>query len=154
MSATSRTQPRTYRPPTSAELDSRLIVTGLVVFAGVQLGLALFMAILPHVFYTSIGPFGVGNDHYVRDVATYNAALGVGLAISVRRVSWRIPVLAVTTVQFALHSVNHLLDIAKADPGWIGYFDFFALAAATLQLVWLIRLAARTSPANSEGDPP
>jgi hypothetical protein len=60
------------------------------------------------------------------------------------------------TLQFALHSINHLVDIADADPGWVGYFDFFALAAATLQLAGLIWLAsasaqARGSPYNSEG---
>jgi hypothetical protein len=154
MNATTHTPRRPGRSPAAVELYSRLLVAGLATFAAVELGLAIFMAVAPHAFYTSIGPFGASNDHYVRDVSTYNAALAAGLAISVRRASWRLPMLAVTAVQFGLHSVNHLIDIGKADPGWIGYFDFFALAAATLQLAWLMRLAARTSPTNPEGDPP
>jgi hypothetical protein len=32
--------------------------------------------------------------------------------------------------------------IAKANPQWTGYFDFFSLAAATLLLAWLTRAAA------------
>ena len=40
--------------------------------------------------------------------------------------------LAITTAQFALHSVNHLVDIEKSHPAWNGYFDFFSLAGATL----------------------
>ena len=64
--------------------------------------------------------------------------------------------LTVTTVQFALHSLNHLLDIGKAHPGWVGYFDFFALAAGTLQLAaltWLVLALGRAGIRrdNSEG---
>jgi hypothetical protein len=154
VNASTQTRRRRPRPPSAVELDSRLLFAGLATFAAVELGLAIFMAFAPHVFYTSIGPFGASNEHYLRDVSTFYAALGAGAAISIRRPSWRIPVLAITTVQFGLHSVNHLVDIGKADPGWIGYFDFFSLAAATLQLAWLLRLAARTSPITPKGDQP
>jgi hypothetical protein len=60
--------------------------------------------------------------------------------------------LAIVTVQFALHSINHLIDISNADPSWVGYFDFFALAGATVQLAGLTWLAvgrvhtSQTSP--------
>jgi hypothetical protein len=150
MSAT--TQAR--RPSPAARADAPgAVVAGLVAFAAVQFALAIFMALAPHEFYDAIGPFGARNDHYVRDVATYNAALGAGLAIAVRRPSWRVPVLAITMVQFALHSVNHLLDIGDAHPAWVGYFDFFALAAAVLQLAWLLRMAARAPISTPRGDP-
>lgn len=152
MNVSTQTPSRPRRSRSELELDSRLLVAGLATFAAVELGLAIFMAAAPHAFYTSIGPFGVSNDHYLRDVSTFYAALGAGAAIAIRRPAWRIPVLAITAVQFGLHSVNHLLDIGKAHPGWIGYFDFFSLAAATLQLVWLMRLAARTSPTTPQGD--
>jgi hypothetical protein len=142
--------------PTNAQIldQSRTVLVGVVGFAAVQLALAVFMAAAPHAFYTSIGPFGAPNDHFVRDLATYNAALGAGLVIAIRHPSWRVPMLAILTVQFALHSINHLLDISNADPTWIGYFDFFALAAATLQLAgltWLAMGRARISPTNPQG---
>ena len=82
-----------------------------------------------HTFYTAIGPFGAFNAHYIRDTASFEAALGVG-RLAMRRPSWRVPVLALATVQFVLHSANHLIDIANAHPQWTGYFDFFSLAAA------------------------
>jgi hypothetical protein len=134
------------------------VVAGLLAFAAVQIGLAVFMAFAPHRFYIAIGPFGARNDHYVRDVASYNAALGIALLIAVRQASWRVPVLGVMTIQFALHSLNHLLDISAADPGWVGYFDFFALAAATLQLAGLTWMAlalarAQSSAHISQGGP-
>ena len=111
-------------------------------FALVELGLAVFMAVAPHAFYEAIGPFGVFNPHYLRDVASFEGAIGLALLVSLRRRSWRAPVLALTAVQFALHSVNHLVDIANAHPAWAGYFDFFSLASATLLLAYLWRAAS------------
>ncbi len=126
----------------SAESTPSVVAVGIAIFAAIQLGLALFMATAPHAFYTDVGPFGTFNGHYIRDVASFYGAIGVGLLLSLSRLSWRVPVLAVTTIQYALHSLNHLLDINKAHPLWEGYFDFFSLAAATLLLAWLWRAAA------------
>jgi hypothetical protein len=124
-----------------------VLTVGLGAFAVYHLALALFMAVAPHAFYVNVGPFGVANSHYVRDVATYNAALGFAFAVAVRRPSWRVPVLALTTLQFVLHSLNHLIDIGKAHPAWNGYFDFFSLAALTVLLAWLWRSAAQEARA-------
>jgi len=125
-----------------------VVAVGLASFAAIQLALALFMALSPHGFYEAIGPFGAFNAHYIREVASFYGAIGVGLALAIARSSWRVPVLAVTTLQYALHSVNHLVDIGNAHPAWTGYFDFSSLAAATLLLAWLWRAAlleARTA---------
>jgi hypothetical protein len=142
------------REPT-AKLDA--LTLGLILFGVYHLALAAFMAIAPHAFFTAIGPFGPANDHYVRDNATFNVAFGVGLLLAVRWESWRVPVLALVTIQFALHTLNHLLDIGDAHPGWVGYFDFFSLLAATLMLGGLLALARgrRDAPhPRSEGDGP
>jgi hypothetical protein len=139
------------RPPTGARLGAPpgTLEVGIGSFAVLQLALALFMAAIPHAFYIAVGPFGPFNGHYIRDVASFYAALGVGLAIALRRPSWRVPVLAITTVQYALHSVNHLVDIGRAHPAWTGYFDFFSLAAATLLLAWLLGVAVVAQPSES-----
>lgn len=135
----------TYQPAGTAELhDSSpsVVTVGLIAFAVIQLGLALLMAVSPHTFYKDVGPFGAFNPHYIRDVASFYGAIGIGLVIAVTHHSWRVPVLALTSIQYALHSVNHLVDIGKAHPAWNGYFDFFSLAAATVLLAWLWRTAA------------
>jgi hypothetical protein len=140
--------------PSGAEPS--IVVVGLAAFALVNLGLAIFMAVSPHGFYVAVGPFAAFNGHYIRDVSTFYAAIAITMLLSIRRVSWRVPVLAVATLQYALHSLNHLLDIAKAHPVWLGYFDFFSLALATLMLAWLWRAAAveahatTSVPATSE----
>jgi hypothetical protein len=135
-----------HEPPASTatlhDPAPSVVSVGLIAFAVIQLGLAVFMAVSPHGFYTAIGPFGSFNGHYIRDVASFYGAIGVGLLLALRRISWRAPVLAITTIQYALHSVNHLIDIGKAHPTWTGYFDFASLAGATLLLAWLWRAAA------------
>ncbi len=131
--------------PTASE---EALCAGLVVFAIYHLALAAFMTIAPHAFYRSVGPFESINRHYIRDVATFSAALGVGFAVALRRPSWRVPVIAVTTVQFALHTLNHLVDASKAHPQWTGWFDFASLLVTTVLLGWMWRTAAR-SPAGS-----
>lgn len=128
-----------------------LVTVGAGAFGVYHLALALFMAVAPRAFFSDVGPFGTVNTHYIRDTATFNAAIGVALLVALRRASWRVPVLALTTLQFALHSVNHLVDIGRAHPAWNGYADFFSLAAATLLLVWLLRaaLAEEDAPSRS-----
>lgn len=123
------------------------MTVGIGVFAVVQLGLALLMAASPHDFYTAVGPFGAYNSHYIRDLSTFYAATGIGLLVAIRHTSWRVPMLALMTFQYGLHSVNHLIDIGRAHPAWNGYFDFVSLAAAALLLAWLWRRAAREARA-------
>jgi hypothetical protein len=121
---------------------------GLIVFAAYHFAIAALMVFVPHTFFTDIGPFGVQNDHYLRDTATFNVAFAVALAIAVERESWRTPILGCVALQFALHSLNHLADIGAADPGWLGPADFVSLALATLVLIWLARESLRPKEAR------
>jgi hypothetical protein len=133
-----------YQPTGTAELEDpapSVVTAGLIAFAVIQLFLALWMAVSPHTFYKDVGPFGAFNPHYIRDVASFYGAIGIALLIAIRSPTWRVPVLALTCIQYALHSVNHLADIGKAHPAWAGYFSFFSLAAATALLAWLWRTA-------------
>jgi len=117
---------------------------GLIVFAAYHFVIAALMIFAPHTFFSDIGPFGVQNDHYLRDTATFNLAFGAALAVSVKRPSWRTPVLCCVALQFGLHSINHLADINAAHPGWLGPADFISLALSTLLLMWLARESMRT----------
>jgi hypothetical protein len=123
-------------------MSGSLFQAGMIVLAAYNLGLALFMTIAPHAFFTSIGPFEELNRHYIRDVATYSASMGFGFVVAIRRPSWRVPVLAISTVQFALHTVNHVVDATSAHPQWTGWFDFVSLLATTALLAWMWRTAS------------
>jgi len=111
----------------------------LFAFAVTQLLLGLLLWVTPGFFYDEIGPFGARNDHYMGDVATFYLALGAVALVAVRRASWRVPVLALALIQYALHSLNHLIDIGESDPGWIGPADFASLALTAVLLGWMLR---------------
>ena len=114
----------------------------LVVFAAVQLVLGVLLWVAPGFFFDQIGPYGVRNDHYMGDLATWYLALGAALLVAVRRSSWRVPVIAIALAQYALHSLNHLFDIGNADPSWLGPANFVSLLLATGVLAWMLREAA------------
>jgi hypothetical protein len=116
---------------------------GLIAFALYNFVIAALMIFASHTFFSDIGPFGVQNDHYLRDTASFELAFGVALLIAYGRVSWRTPVLCCVTLQFALHSINHLVDIGAAHPYWVGPFDLSTLTLATLALAWLARESTR-----------
>jgi hypothetical protein len=119
----------------------RVAIVALAVY---HLVIGLLMVVTPHLFFTDIGPFGHQNDHYLRDTATYNFAFAAALAVAWRRPSWRLPVLFCVTVQFALHTINHLADIGEAHPYWLGPADFASLLVATVLLARLTLYSART----------
>jgi hypothetical protein len=116
---------------------------GLIAFAALEFTLAALMVLAPHLFFTDIGPYGVQNDHYLRDLATYGAAFGVALTIAYWHVGWRTPILYCLAIQSGLHALNHLVDIDAARPRWLGPANFIILALSTAALVWLARESQR-----------
>ena len=107
----------------------------------VHVGLGIWLFVSPHSFFRTIGAFDTYNRHYERDVATFYLALGVGGCIAATRPAWRVPVLTVLTIQYALHSINHLIDVDRANNSWAGPVDVATLGLATVQfavLLWLL----------------
>jgi uncharacterized membrane protein YpjA len=125
--------------------ESRLR-TILLVAAVYHLVLGAVMIFAPGAFYDTLGKFPPENHHYIKDVATFYIALGVVLFISVRRPSWRVPILLFATIEYGIHAINHLVDVNQATSDLTGWFDFFALAAITLLLAALTTFAWRVHP--------
>jgi hypothetical protein len=111
----------------------------LAAFAAVQVITGALLWLAPGFFHDEIGPYGVRNDHYMGDLATWHLALGAAAFVAIQRSAWRVPVLALAFLQLALHSLNHLIDIGEAEPDWLGPANFVALALATLLLAWMLR---------------
>jgi hypothetical protein len=114
--------------------------TLLVAFGAGQLVLGLLLWITPGFFFDEIGPYGVRNDHYMGDLATWYLALGAVTLLSLRRVSWRVPVLALAFIQYALHSVNHLIDVGDAHPEWLGPANLVSLTLTAVLLAWMLNV--------------
>jgi UPF0716 family protein affecting phage T7 exclusion len=111
----------------------------LALFAVLQVVIGALLWLTPGFFFDEIGPYAPRNDHYMADVGTWYLALGAAALIALRRDSWRIPVLGLAFIQYALHSVNHLIDVSEADPGWLGPANLVALVLTTLLLGWMLR---------------
>ena len=122
----------------------------LLALAAGQAVVGLWLGLFPGSFYDALGNFGPRSDHGLRDVASVNLAFAVALVLAAGRPAWRAPVLAVVALQHAIHTLNHLLDVGKADPAWVGPFDAVSLAVIAAGAAWLARLSARRSaPASS-----
>jgi hypothetical protein len=123
------------------------VKTLLAAFAAIQIVLGILLWIAPGFFYDEIGPYGTRNDHYMGDLATWYLALGGVALVSVRRASWRLPVLVLAFAQYALHSFNHLLDVGEADPSWLGPANLVSLGLATALLAWMLQAERRRGQA-------
>ena len=124
----------------------------LLALGAAQLGLGSWMALTPASFYARLAPFGVRNEHLLRDLSTVSLTLGVAALLAAARPTWRVPVLAITLIQFTLHTLNHLLDIGQAEPGWLGPTNALVLALATAALA--LTLHALRQPAAPRASRP
>jgi predicted anti-sigma-YlaC factor YlaD len=125
----------------------------LVVIGATHIALFAWMAFDPGGFFDALGEFGARNDHYIRDTAMFPLAMGVGFLVAAVWPSWRVPVLAVATVWYLAHTVNHLIDINESDAGTQ---DFVSLLVSTIVFGSLTYLAARqdVEAAGGAGDLP
>ena len=125
------------------------VTIGLLVYGVYCLALGLVLTFAAGWFFRNVGPFGVRNDHYTRDNATMYLTFGVAGLVALRRPGWRLPVLAVWTLQAGLHAINHLYDIDRAHPKRDGPIDFALLALSAAVLGWLSWRAASERPARA-----
>jgi hypothetical protein len=131
-------------------MNEQRLRTILLVAAVYHLLLGALMFFAPGGFYDTLGKFPPENHHYIKDVATFYIALGVVFFVSVRRRSWRTPVLVFTALEYAIHAINHLVDVNQATSALTGWFDFFALAALALLFAALASFAWRVHPDEPE----
>lgn len=111
----------------------------LIVFAVTQTLVGLLLWLTPDFFHDEIGPYGPRNEHYMADLATFYIALGIVGFVAVRRLSWRVPILAFAVAAYTLHSLNHIVDVGDADPSWLGPANLASIALGTLLLAWMLR---------------
>lgn len=111
----------------------------LIVFAVTQTLVGLLLWLTPDFFHDEIGPYGPRNEHYMADLATFYIALGIAGFVAVRRLSWRVPILALAVAAYTLHSLNHIIDVGDADPSWLGPANLASIALSTLLLAWMLR---------------
>ena len=114
----------------------RLLV---VAAGGLHLAAGLLMLLAPRTFYDEVGTFPPFNAHYLRDLATWYVAFGCALLVAARRPAWRLPLLALVVLQYALHVVNHVIDAGDPEPAWKGPVTAVVLAVIGAFLAWMGR---------------
>lgn len=118
-----------------------LVEVTLIVFGIYALSIGVFMIVAPGTFFDTLGAFGVRNDHYIFDNATFEVPQGLMLLAAVRWPSWRIPALAFATLHWAMHSVSHLVDPHHGAGDWIGWMEAGGLVVTTAILAVALRAA-------------
>src|SRR4051812_50069389 len=88
---------------------AEMVKVTLIVFGLYAVGLGLFMLFFPGAFFDTIGTFGVRNDHYIFDNATFEIPQGLLLLAAVRRPSWRGAAPGVATPHLAVRSLRPIL---------------------------------------------
>lgn len=120
------------------------VEVALIVFGIYALSIGVFMIVAPGTFFETLGNFGVRNDHYIFDNATFEVPQGLMLLAAVRWPSWRVPALAFATLHWAMHSVSHLVDPHHGAGDWIGWLEAGGLVVTTAILALALRSAVLT----------
>lgn len=129
--------------PKAPALDDRSLRIAVGALAVFHLAEGLWMLVAPASFFDAIGRYGVENTHYVGDVGAFVLAYGIALLLAVGRPTWRAPLLAVGAAWYAVHALNHLLDIDEARTVGRGIADTVLLALGAVALGWLAVAADR-----------
>ena len=112
--------------------DVALLVVGTT---QVALGALAFLA--PGTFYDLIASYPPDNAHFLKDVGSWQVALGAAALYAARRPAWRVPMLGILAIQYTLHTISHLIDVDVPDPAWQGTFALVTQAFGAVVLVAL-----------------
>ncbi|KWX22560.1 hypothetical protein AFM11_18745 [Mycolicibacterium wolinskyi] len=124
---------------TATRTRSRYAEVVLIVFGIYSVLLGLFMLVAPGTFFDTLGAFGVRNDHYIFDNASFELPLGMLMLGAVRWPAWRVPALAFATAHWGLHAVSHLVDTDHAAGSWVGWLEAGGLVFTTVVLAIALR---------------
>lgn len=118
---------------------SRYAEVVLVVFGAYSVLVGLYMLVAPGVFFDTLGNFGVRNDHYIFDNASFELPLGLLMLGAARRPSWQVPALAFAALHWGLHAVSHIVDPHHGAGDWVGWLEAAGLVGTTAILAIALR---------------
>jgi predicted anti-sigma-YlaC factor YlaD len=128
---------------------SRFVEVALIVFGVYSVSIGLFMMLAPGTFFDTLGNFGVRNDHYIFDNATFELPLGLMMLAAAKWPSWRVPALAFATLHWGLHTLSHLIDPHHGAGDWIGWLEAAGLVVTTALLAIALRVSANAGKERS-----
>jgi predicted anti-sigma-YlaC factor YlaD len=117
----------------------RYVEVILIVLGLYSVLLGLFMFVAPGTFFDTLGNFGIRNDHFIFDNATFEFPLGLMMLAAARWPSWRVPALAFGTLHWGLHALSHIIDPHHAAGESIGWLEALGLVVTTALLAIALR---------------
>lgn len=126
-------------PAPRAAARTDLVSTVLVIVGITQLVTGAIAFLAPGAFYDLAAGYPPENHHFLRDIGSWNVALGAIALYGARRTEWRTALLGFLAVQYVLHTISHLIDVSDSDPSWQGPFALVTqgLGAVVLTALFL-----------------
>ena len=111
-----------------------IVAIALLVAGATQVLTGVWLLLDPGGFYDAVATYPPRNDHFLRDLGSWNVALGAAAIYGARRPAWRTPMLGLLALQYALHTVSHVIDVDDTDPESLGVVNLVAIAAGAVLL--------------------
>lgn len=97
------------------------------------------MIVAPTSFFDAVAPFGDYNGHYLRDVAAYQAGVGLALLASIWLRALRPGAVAALLGSTALHAINHIADRSAIAGSSADSVEALLVLMSALLAAWLLR---------------
>lgn len=88
-----------------------LLISGLT-----QLIVGVWAFVAPDSFYDVVATYPPSNDHFLKDIGSWNVALGLATLHAARTPSWQKGMCGVLAVLYTLHAVSHGIDLDQGEP--------------------------------------
>ena len=124
-------------------MSERALRGALVSLAIYPLAGGALALLAPAVFFDAVGRYGAENTHYIADNGSFTLAYGLFLVLALARRTWRTPILLLGAVWYAVHALNHVLDVPEARSSARGIADAALLALGAGAHAALGRVTAR-----------
>ena len=93
------------------------MVRAVLIVSGVtQLVVGVWTFVSPGSFYDVVATYPPQNDHFLKDIGSWNVALGLAALIAARTPAWQRGMLGVLAVLYTLHAISHAIDVDLGEP--------------------------------------
>ena len=123
-------------PRAGARTDA--VTTVLLVVGASQVLFGLMAFVVPGTFYDVVAAYPPYNEHFLMDVGTWQIALGAIAIYGARRTDWRVGLLALLALQYALPAISHFIHFGDAEKTGHSWFATIALTATAVLLFALL----------------
>ena len=132
---------------------ARLVLRPILAILGLyHLLLGVAMVAAPRTFFDEVATYGVFNDHYIRDVASFYLALGIVMLVAVAKVSWQTPRAGVRDAPVRVAPPQPPVGRQRHRPRLARAGQRRALALIGAVLFWLLRGGGEKDAQGPDGE--